>query len=147
MENIRKFKKTMMICVSVCFLLINSGAATACTCKFESVKKTIARVRKHAKVIFVGEVTTLTRETGKDGFWVDIATFKVLEEWKSPKAVDVTIKTSGGCSAYFEMGRKYLVYAEEKDKNELWTNVCMRTGVVELAQEDFKILGKSKRVG
>ena len=129
------------IFICICIVVINANAAWACECKAESPSRAIKRLRKTATVIFVGTVTEVRKEV-KDyhiGYW---ATFKVKQSWKSDQVDEVSVFTGGGCMAWFEAGRSYLVYARPDNSNRLSTDVCMRTGLIKYASEDLKLLGK-----
>jgi hypothetical protein len=134
-------KVLSVIFVCICFVVFDANAALACLCKPESPTRAIKRLRKTATVIFVGTVKEVRKEV-KDyqiGYW---ATFKVKQSWKSDQVDEITVFTEGGCMAWFEAGRTYIVYASPDSSNRLSTNVCMRTGLVKYAAEDLKRLGK-----
>ena len=129
------------IVICICIVVLNANGALACECKAESPSRAIKRLRKTATVIFTGTVTEVRKEV-RDyhiGYW---ATFKVKKSWKSNHVEEVSVFTDGGCMAWFETGRTYLVYARPDSSKRLSTNVCMRTGLIEYAAEDLKLLGK-----
>ena len=138
-----KVRVLLAICVCICIVVLDGTATLACECKAESPGRTIKRLRKTATVIFVGTVKEVRKEV-KDyhvGYW---ATFKVKQSWKPGQVDEVTVFTEGGCMAWFEVGRTYLVYASPDKANRLSTNVCMRTGLVKYAAEDLRRLGKPR---
>lgn len=146
MKSTRSKQRQMMsvlgkILICIGLVALNANATVACECKAESPSRAIKRLRKTATVIFVGTVTEVRKEV-RDyhiGYW---ATFKVKKSWKSNHIDEVSVFTDGGCMAWFETGRTYLVYARPDGSKRLSTNVCMRTGLIEYAAEDLKLLGK-----
>lgn len=140
----RRMKGVLGICAVL--LVFNVSAAMACLCPAESPKRTIKKLRKTATVIFSGTVTEVTKEVkdGRIGYW---ATLKVKQSWKSDRVEEIRMYfTVGGCSAWFEVGRTYMVYAQPDAEGRLSTSVCMRTRLIELAAEDLKLLGKPQFV-
>lgn len=135
----RSLKGVLGICAVL--LIFNVSTAMACLCQGESPKRTIKKLRKTATVIFSGTVTEVTKEMkeGRLGYW---ATLKVKQSWKSDRVEEIRVYTTGGCKAWFETGRTYMVYAQPDESNRLSTNVCMRTRIIEYAAEDLKLLGK-----
>ena len=136
----RRMKGVLGICAVL--LVFNVSVAMACLCDGESPKRTIKKLRKTATVIFSGTVTEVTKEVkdGRIGYW---ATLKVKQSWKSDRVEELRMYyTVGGCSAWFEEGRTYMVYAKPDAEGRLSTSVCMRTRLIEGAAEDLKLLGK-----
>ena len=133
------------IVISICIMFLTANGILACQCKAESSSNAIKKLKKTATVIFTGTVTEVRKEVRDNhvGYWT---TFKVKESWKSNHA-EVSIFSDGGCMAWFESGRTYLVFAKPDSSNRLSTNVCMRTGLIEYAAEDLKLLGKPKFTG
>lgn len=129
----------ILILLTVCAILtfLNPSESLACLCKSESPRRAIKRLQKESTAIFVGTVKTVTKE--KLGYR---ATLIVQKLWKYPAIEEITVQTEGGCMAWFDTGRVYLVYALKDDFDNLKTNVCMRTRLVEYAAEDLKRLGK-----
>lgn len=118
-----------------------SAHASACMCEPEPASRTIKRLMKTATVIFTGTAS----ETGRDidgprfRFW---AKLKVKDAWKIDQQTELTIGTGGGCMAWFEVGKTYLVYADSDSQGRLNTNVCMRTRSIERSEDDLEQLGK-----
>jgi len=131
--------RVLMIVVCVCFILLNANESLACLCKPESTGHAIKRLRKEAKVIFVGKVRNVRKEKG--GY---IATFDIEKSWKGDRVSEFDVYTEGDCAAWFVTGRIYLVYAAQNDKHNLETDVCMRTRLLVYAMEDLKRLGKPR---
>jgi len=134
-------KLPLAIFVCICLVAFKASVTLGCECKAESTSRTIKRLRKTATVIFVGKVKEVRKEV-KDyhiGYW---ATFDIEKSWKGEKPVQITIYTGGGCMAWFETGRTYLVYASPDSANRLSTDVCMRTRLIKYAAEDLRRLEK-----
>ena len=128
---------SLIMCVF--FALVGPNEALACLCKPEPVRQKIKRLQKESTAIFEGTVKSVTKE--KLSYR---ATLTVRKQWKYPATEEITVRTEGGCMAWFEVGRDYLVYAVKDDGGEFKTDVCMRTRLVEYAAEDLKRLGKPK---
>ena len=138
-REVMSFLEKLLICIGL--VVLSATAVLGCECKVESPGRAIKRLRKTATVILVGRVTEVRKEV-RDyhiGYW---ATLKVKKSWKSDHVDEITVFTEGGCMAWFETGRTYLVYARPDRSNRLSTNVCMRTRLIEYAEEDLKLLGK-----
>jgi len=131
-----KIEKLFILSLFCIFLY--STETLACLCKSESPKKAIKRLQKESSEIFIGTVKEVVRE--KVNYYK--ATFTVEKSWKGNRVEEVTVYTEGGCMAWFETGRKYIVYARIGDNDILRTDVCIRTRLVEYADEDIKRLGK-----
>lgn len=120
--------------------LFSPAQSLGCLCKSEPVSKTIKRLRKESNAIFVGTVKAVAKD--EMGYK---ATFIVEKTWKSIPVKEATIQTKGGCMAWFETGRSYLVYAAKDSADKLTTNVCMRTRLIKYASQDLKLLGEPKQ--
>jgi hypothetical protein len=130
-----------VLCACIFILVLNAAATPACECKAESPERAIKRLRKTATVIIVGTVIEVNRVVKNNhvAYW---ATFKVKQSWKSNQLDEISVFTEGGCMAWFETGRTYIIYAGPDSAKRLSTNVCMRTGLIEYAEEDLRLLGK-----
>lgn len=123
----------MMVFIA-CLLSACVSHVLACECTITSV----AKLKQISRVVFVGTVIKVS-ENGK-------ARFAITELWKGDNVREVTIYTNAGmCSAWFEQGKTYLVFAYwEADKKRLETNACMRTAFIEERAEELKKLGAPK---
>jgi hypothetical protein len=143
--------KAAILMFGVTFILIfNSSPAEACGCLdcYTTQKECIRQALKSSTVVFSGEVTRITRE-GRPGYEVGV-TFKVKESWKGITGNEVVIfseiDNGGNCGFRFEVGEKWLIYANTDSRNQLqfWTHSCTRSTSLLGASEDLKVLGKSK---
>ncbi len=94
--------------------------------------------------IFSGEVIEVIKKP--DVYFVEVK-FKLDKSWKNElkDAASITTGRGGGdCGYEFEVGKKYLVYADG-DKNKLSTNICTRTSVFE-SNKDVAFLNKIKKI-
>lgn len=126
---------SVILCLS--FTLLTPNEILACLCKPEPVRQKIKRLQRESAAIFEGTVKSVTKDNLRYR-----ATLTVKKLWKYKATEEITVKTEGGCMAWFEVGRSYLVYAVKDDLGEFKTDVCMRTRLVEYASEDLKRLGK-----
>jgi hypothetical protein len=83
-----------------------------------------------------------------------VLTFAVERSWKGDALSRMTLvtkktrdetgsETHSSCDIDFTVGERYLIYAYG-DKDRLGTGYCTRTGKLQGAEEDFKILGEGK---
>jgi hypothetical protein len=118
----------------------------ACLCEGGSRKAAFNRARKNATVIFVGRAVDVHNGITRgefDGWRVKLA---VEQYWKGQVANEMIIFTAGGCAAYFEVGRDYLVFAYiHRGEDHLSTDVCMQTGLVRYSSYNLKRLGRGKK--
>lgn len=123
------------IAVALLGSAFTAGAAFACSCQAPPPPK-IALSK--ATAVFTGRVTAIKEKDGQK-----LVTMTVQDLWKGNLKNQVTVKTaiqSATCGFPFQADAKYLVYAYEF-KNELTTNLCSRTCLLERATEDLKELG------
>lgn len=93
---------------------------------------------ERASAVFVGEV----RATTKASDLKRQVTFHVERAFKGVEGAEVTLTTptsSAACGRSFEVGQRYLVYAE-RIEGELYDNLCTRTALVEHAKQDLDAL-------
>ncbi|MDT5121752.1 MAG: hypothetical protein QOC96_1234 [Acidobacteriota bacterium] len=136
----RKLPLTLVLCAF--FVLFSNAAASACLCRIQS----LAHIKKTASVIFVGQALEVENgfKTGQFRGWR--TTFKVSRYWKGQLSDEMIVYTGpDDCAAYFEVGQEYLVFAyTPKGEQQLYTDACMKTGLVRHSAEDLKALGKGK---
>ncbi len=128
------------------FLFASAEKSLACSCMVtpEPLKKQIQKAFTGADAIFSGEVIEI-KKSSADEYNV-LVNFKVAKSWKGNVGKEVTINTAGDsamCGYGFEVGEKYLVYANGL-KDSLSTNICSRTTVFS-PKGDVKYLAKLKR--
>jgi hypothetical protein len=135
----------LVVCIG---LLFSVQSAFACLCEGGSSKKAFNRARKKADVIFVGRAVDVHNGITHAEFRGWRITLKVERYWKGQPTQEVVVFTGpGDCAAYFQVGDEYLVLAYVSEgKEHLYTDVCMRTGLVRYSANDLKWLGKAKRV-
>jgi hypothetical protein len=129
------------------FTVLNASSVLACSCILpgsESIDTQVREAYTNSTAVFVGEVVEEIEKP--DAFSVEVK-FKVVKSWKNEfkDAVLITTGRGGGdCGYEFEVGKKYLVYANG-DKNNLRTNICTRTSVFE-SNKDVAFLNKIKKI-
>ena len=107
----------------------------------KSPKKLIAKAYAESAAVFYGEVIEITRKP--ENFYVTVK-FKVEKVWKNQSTNEVIIQTGqggGDCGYRFEIGKKYLVYADG-DQTSFSTNICQRTAK---SDADSQYLNKLKK--
>ena len=116
-------------------LVTETGRADACFC--EPYPPPLAAAEE-ADIVFSG-----TTRAGGLGF----VGFDVTTVWKGPRLSTLVIRQplslSPHCIISFEAGESYLVYAYrtgERGDTEWSTNLCTRTRLLALAQEDLEEL-------
>ncbi len=121
--------------------------ALACSCvpqESESIEKQVKEAYTNSTAVFVGEVVEVIEKP--DTFNTEVK-FKNVKSWKNEFKDTVSITTGrggGDCGYEFEVGKKYLVYADG-DKNKLSTNICTRTSAFE-SNKDVAFLNKIKKI-
>lgn len=135
----------MKILFFVVFISVSSASnVLGCLCKPDrSTSRQIARLRKDSDAIFVGKVIKVEKVIENQTVAYK-ATFEVEKSWKG-ELTQIYIFTEGGCKVWFVEGKHYLVYAKRNESQDLQTNICMRTGLIDYAKVDLKELGKSKQ--
>ena len=128
------------------FLFASAEKSFACSCMVtpEPLKKQIQNAFTGANAIFSGEVVEI-KESATDNYGV-LVKFRVSKSWKGESTQEITIRTakdSAMCGYNFEVGGKYLVYADGL-KDNLSTTNCSRTSTFN-PKGDVKYLDKLKR--
>jgi hypothetical protein len=112
-----------------------------------SVSKQVNVERKYAKALFSGKVISVVEQKSERGHTLEVR-FKVIDSWKYVRTGAVTVITHfpvpGSCGYPFKVGQSYLVYVEREDDGNLWTTVCSRTTLLDMASADLKVLGRGK---
>jgi len=111
-------------------------------------KQAFNRARKKATIIFVARAVDVHNGITNGEFPGWRIKLKVERYWKGQPAEDVIVFTGpGDCAAHFQVGDEYLVLAYVPEgKEHLYTDVCMRTGLIRYSADDLKWLGKAKRL-
>ena len=126
------------------FASVEKSLACSCVASLEPVKKQIEGAFTNSAAIFSGEVIEI-KESPTNKYSVLIK-LKVDKSWKGESQAEITIitaKDSAMCGYNFEVGKKYLVYANGK-KDELSAYNCSRTTTFSNTG-DAKYLDKLKR--
>jgi hypothetical protein len=140
-------KKTIYISLTLTvFLLASAETSFACSCprSLEPLKKQVRQAFKDSAAIFSGEVIEISDSPTEENSL--LVKFKVANSWKGELTSEVSIttaKNSAMCGYSFEVGKKYLVYANGLKDSLLVTN-CSRTTDMG-NQRDVKYLAKLKR--
>ena len=97
---------------------------------------------KNSKAVFVGKVLSIREEGDKKIF-----EFKIEKYWKGikTKKVEVDVYETPRYQAWYEVGKKYLVYARDDD-GKLVDGRCSRSREIgdDFIRNDLKKLGKGK---
>lgn len=140
-------KKSIYILLALAlFVLASAERSFACSCvaSLEPEKKQVQQAFTDSTAIFSGEVLAISESRAdKNSLLVK---FKVTKLWKGGSKNEITITTnkeSSMCGYRFEVGKKYLVYANGL-KNELFVENCSRTTNIS-NNGDVRHLNKLKR--
>ena len=128
------------------FTVLSASSVLACSCVpqgSQSIETQVKEAYTNSTAVFVGEVVEVIE---KPDVYITEVKFKDVKSWKNEfkDAVSITTGRGGGdCGYEFEVGKKYLVYADG-DKNKLSTNICTRTSAFE-SNKDVAFLNKMKK--
>ena len=94
-----------------------------------------------SSAVFVGKVKSEKKEGDTKTF-----EFEVEKYWKGAgrKKIKINVYETARFQAWFQVGGKYLIYADASDGN-LRVGRCSRSRDAEDASEDLRQLGKGKR--
>lgn len=128
------------------FLFASAERSFACGCAAspESEKKQIQEAFTNSAAIFSGEVVELSESPADESEF--IVKLEVAQSWKGESKREITITTAkehSMCGYFFQIGEKYLVYANRL-KNDLFVESCSRTAFFS-DKGDAKYLSKLKR--
>jgi hypothetical protein len=135
-------KKIIYISLVLAIIFIASAEKSfACSCMIsdEPLETQIKKAFDGSEAVFSGEVVSVEP---KDEDTLSIK-FKTSQVWKGEESEEFTINTanqSAMCGYYFEVGKKYLVYAYQSGE-VLMTNNCSRTAIWN-EKGDIKYLDK-----
>jgi hypothetical protein len=127
-------------------MLILAESAFACMCEGGSQKKAFDHAKKRATAIFVGRAVEVVNGITHGEFPGWRVKLRVEKYWKGHLTEEVIVFTGpSDCASYFVVGDEYLVLAYVPEgKQDLHTDVCMRTGWLPRSGFELKRLGKSK---
>jgi hypothetical protein len=141
-------KKSIFVSIFIFFLwLAGAGEAKACSCDLpttNNLQSLVKKAYKDSKAVFSGQVLEITRN---EKLWFIQVRFRPEKSWKNELSKEITITTglgSGDCGFSFEVGKKYLIYANGTAKN-LGTNICTRTNLLAQTNKDLVILNKLRK--
>jgi hypothetical protein len=103
----------------------------------------LVQAKKSAVYVFVGKITEETAiDNGKS------YQFSVEKYWKGKKAKTITININENSryQSWFEVGKKYLIFAETDSSNGFTVIRCSRSKEFSEASDDIKSLGKGKKI-
>jgi hypothetical protein len=95
-----------------------------------------------ANSVFVGKVRKVAQNGRGKTF-----TFQVEKYWKGSKSkkTEVTVFETTRYQAFYEAGKRYLVFAAADDEGNLTDGRCSRSTGIADADADLKALGKAKK--
>lgn len=128
------------------------AAAPACSCALRPVEGQLA----HSDVVFAGQVLSVGayapapssgRETAAAaGNPAQPVTLRVTRVWKGAAAGDTLVVMNVlPCGVYFQVGQRYLVYAERDEAGALATTFCQRSAPLRAARADVAALDSLAR--
>lgn len=122
-----------LISMFIGFPLTAESSEILAKCRVHDVKTAYIS----SKAVFVGKVVSVE---GKNG--VKTFTFQIQNRWKGAagKKARVSAHESMRYQAWFEVGKKYLVYADGDADGKLWERRCSRSKPFEDAAQDIKEL-------
>lgn len=135
-------KKLLLALFTVLILIYSSADAWACGCPTVGPLGYVEGKFKYSSAVFSGEVLSIVSGGSRRK-----VTIQVAEYWKGPVTSNFTVETPltySSCSYNFEVGRKYLVFADLWE-NRHSTGACSGNRALENAETELKILGKGKR--
>lgn len=121
------------------FFLASAENSYACRCirNDDPLAQQVQNAFTRSKAVFGGEVVSIAPESE---YTVSVK-FKVSHIWKGTLINELTVSTanqSAMCGYEFEVGKKYLVYADSSD-DVLMVSTCSRTSVFN-GSDDVPIL-------
>jgi len=141
-------KITFTIFFFAFFTFLNASSILACSCVpqgSESIETQVKEAYTNSTAVFIGEVVEVIKKP--DSFFVTVR-FRVEKTWNNKESQkEITLSTGrddGFCGYKFEVGKKYVVYADG-DKNNLKTNICTRTSAFE-SNKDVAFLNKINKI-
>jgi hypothetical protein len=102
----------------------------------------LQEAKKEASAVFEGKILEVTpNENGKT------FVFLVARYWKGVKTKKITIHVNENTrfESWFEVGKKYLVFARLDESKKYVVERCSRSNEIEQSVDDLKSLGKSRK--
>lgn len=124
----------------------------ACSCGDipQTTKQRIEGNLKYYQAVFTGKILDITKKPASRDVYPDVLIkIEVERSWKEilPEVIFITSQLYDGasCGAYFEIGRRYLIFARGADENGLSTGRCDFNTRIENATEELKVLGEGEK--
>jgi hypothetical protein len=138
--------RILSILIVAAGLLIFAVSALACGCETSgSQKKDFELAKNKAASIFVGRAVEVADVITHSDFSERRVNFRAERYWKGQFNEEVIVFTGrNDCASHFVVGDEYLVLAYVLD-GDLYTDICMKTGLVRHSAGTLKRLGKGKR--
>ena len=137
-------KKVLLIACSAVFLFLLPTTARACWCRGQDPEEKISSAVKKELRLSVLVFSGVALESNGSGIRFSVETL-----WKGTATKEITFdsqinstssdgreKFIDSCARQFEVGKKYLVYAD-REKGHLFVNKCSRTQLFESASKDI----------
>ena len=124
--------------LNIVFISLLIGLSLPCDC---DLTPTPENGFEMADVVFSGQVIQIVEDW--DNYFNEVS-ISVSYLWKGEIANEVLILTGiddGLCGYSFEIGLDYLIYGYYSG-NEIWTDICTRTNLLEYANEDLDYLNQ-----
>lgn len=131
-------------------MILSSNEVFACSClRFPDapLSKQVKEARGKSDAVFTGKVLEVTKNT-EGGRSVKL---EIINSWKGNLSKEIILLTGnddGDCGYPFEVGKTYLVYADNgtmySSVDRLETTICSRTKSLVDAKKEIKVLGKGK---
>lgn len=126
-------------------LAIYINYAYACSCV---MAKPSFMQFSHNEVIFTGKIIMVKHDAAN----TDKVTFEIYKRFKGAgNNRTITISTPAGtggmCGINGNLGEEFLIFANQRDDNDLWTDICMHSGLTKNTLAEFSMLNSIKRKG
>lgn len=129
---------------SFILLTICMNYAYACSCV---MSKPNFMLFSSSEVIFAGKIIAIKHDTAN----TDKVTFEIYKRFKGVgNNINITISTnawSGMCGINGNLGEKFLIFANQHGDNNLWTDICMHSGLIKNTHAEFSMLNSIRRKG
>lgn len=129
--------------VWICFALLSAALlmplrAKACSCVLNGTPQ---QELGRSSVVFEGTVVSVEEipaAADRSHPHLSAARLRVTHAWKGVEGDEVVVETFHGmCGVRFEVGESYLVYANETERDNPWTDDCTRTCLLSAAAADL----------
>jgi hypothetical protein len=147
MVNYLKKVALILTILPLLLFIFGVGNVQACSC---AESPPVETELQRSSAVFSGNVIKIS--DSKNGFIVSSAdplyvTVEVNKVWKGQIEERVVVQTArdgASCGFGFELGREYIVYAQENN-GTLSTGLCDRTNLLSMASEDLTKLGEGQK--